>query len=413
MTASRRLSSTWIYLSFFLILAGLAITYLGYRSQARLAMRVQEQARERGLTVTVGTAEPGVLSATFHDVKLRFRDAPGVSATLSRVSLLGAFFGSPEVAVDEVHFVLTGEPTAIYKSLLALPDWNGVPLSIQQVSAEYPQPLLGKVTFDRVKLERSGPSFVIRVANIQFAGATSRDVRLSLGKRNELIELGIGEPDGPTSPAQLGYFGSSHGAAQWMLSVRHQPVRPLTRALGWELDSSFDESRAVVSGSVIIPDDRSRPTRSTLEFALDQWPKPAWPDAAALLGETAAFVAAFPLPAPGARWDLQRVTLSLSLFTLTGTGQVLWGDKPSVSLELSGKLTCAQLRGNLPPSVYLERVNKYLAPEPVLDAASAAARLREEVELRLRLVLEKESGGKHEALWRLAAGCGMPALGEP
>ena len=62
MTASRRLSSTWIYLSFFLILAGLAITYLGYRSQARLAMRVQEQARERGLTVTVGTAEPGVLS---------------------------------------------------------------------------------------------------------------------------------------------------------------------------------------------------------------------------------------------------------------------------------------------------------------------------------------------------------------
>ena len=161
MTASRRLSSTWLYLSSFLVLAGLAITYLGYRAQARLAMRVQEQARERGLTVTVGTAEPGVLSATFRDVKLRFRDAPGVSATLSRVSLVGAFFGSPEVAVDGAHFVLNGEPTAIYKSLLALPDWNGVPLSIQQVSAEYSQPLFGKVAFDGIKLERSAPSFVI------------------------------------------------------------------------------------------------------------------------------------------------------------------------------------------------------------------------------------------------------------
>jgi hypothetical protein len=182
-------------------------------------------------------------------------------------------------------------------------------------------------------------------------------------------------------------------------------LRISTRVI--ELDSAFDESRAVVSGSLIVPDDRARPVRSNLEFALDRWPHPAWPEASALLGDTAAFVASFPLPAPGSAWDLQNVTVSLSLFTLTGTGQVRWGEKPSVSLELAGKLSCAQLRGNLPASMYLEQVKKYLEPEPALTPAAAAVRLREEVELRLSVSLDRAFDGKREAAWHLDAGCGL------
>jgi hypothetical protein len=390
--------------------AGTVATYVAYRAQARLAGRVQQAALEQGLIVSVGRAEPGLFSARFHDVTVRFKEAAGVRAALSRVTLEGALFGSPRLLIDEARFVLEGDPSSVYQSLLLLPEWQGVPASWQRLSVEYAAPILGKATFEELSVERTGTAFVSRAAQVKLGPVLSRNVRLSLDKRNQLIELGLGEPEGQITPAQVGYFGSNRGASQWMFSARHQPVRPVAQALGWELDSAFDESRAVVSGSLIVPDDRSRPIRSNLEFALDRFPKPAWPEAPALLGDTAAFVASFPLPAPGASWDIQHATLSLSMFTLAGTGKVSWREKPSFSLDLSGKLTCAQLRGNLPASVYLEQVKKYIDSEPALPAAVTAARLHEEVELRLQIAMDKAPGGVREAVWHLNAGCGLAAM---
>lgn len=384
--------------------AGIVATYLGYRAQARLATRLHEQALAQGLLVTVGKSDPGWFSAAFRDVTLRFPNAPGVTVSLNQVSLQGALFGTPRVVIDEVRFLLEGEPTTVYQSLRAIPEWRGSPVSWQRLSAEYSQRVLGKAAFEELGLERSGTAFQLRAAQAKLGTLPFRNVVLSLDQRNQLIEVGLGEPVGKVTPAQLGYFGSNHGAAEWIFSARHQPARPLAQQLGWELDSAFDASRVVVSSSLIVPDDPKRAKRGKLELALDHWPKPAWPDASALLGDTAGFVATFELPEQGSHWDLQRVTVALPLFTLTGVGRVVWGPKPSLSFEASGKLNCAQLRGNLPASVYLDQLKKYLEPDA---APVAAARLHEEVELTLRLSADRALDGKREAAWHLGAGCGL------
>ena len=89
-----------------------------------------------------------------------------------------------------------------------------------------------------------------------------------------------------------------------------------------------------------------------------------------------------------------------------------WGKPPKFSFTVTGKLTCAQLRGNLSPSVYLDQVRKYLNPEPALSAVDAAARLKEEVELRLKLGADQGDPSKRQAAWHLSAGCGMAELSD-
>jgi hypothetical protein len=411
MTAPQPGRSRWLYGSLFIVvLAATVLAYFGFRAQARLASQLREQALGQGLVVAVGRAEHDLFAIEFHDVTLRFRHAPGISAFLPRVTVDGALFGRPRVAIDEARFVLEGEPNALYQSLLALPGWQGVPLTWPRIDVEYSQRTLGKMSFEAVRFERWERGLVIRAGLAKLGPASARDVVLSLDKRNELIEVGLGEPLGKTAPTQLGYFGSNHGASEWVLSVRHQPPKTLLQPLGWEVGASFDESRAVVSASLIVPDDRARETRGNLELVLDHWPKPAWSEASALLGDTAAFVAHVERPEQGSSWDLQPVSLSLSLFTLTGKGRLLWGEKPSISLDVAGKLTCAQLRGNLPASSYLDQVRKYLAPDPRVAAPVASARLHEEVELRLHLLADRAPQGKREALWHLAAGCGLAEL---
>jgi len=292
-----------------------------------------------------------------------------------------------------------------------LPEWKGLPVSFQRLSVDYRQGELGQTALQDFQLERKGSKYALRarVAKV-FDQASFSDAVFSVDKRNQLLELGLGEVPGQPAPAQLGYFASSGGAAQWLFNARHQPLRPFARVLGWELGEAFEPSRAVSSAALIVPDDRTRPKRASVEVSIDQWPKPAWPDASALLGDTLAFATYFPLPDDRTGWDLPKVSVSLALFTLKGGGKVSWGQSPNLSFQVAGKLTCGQLRGNLSPSVYLDQVRKYLDPEPKLAAREAAARIQEEVELLFSLSADKVDPAKRKATWHLAGACGLPEL---
>lgn len=412
MTVQERTRSKWILWSFLALVAAATVSaYLGFRAQARLASELRAQALAQGLSLEVGKAERDGFAIVFHDVKLRFKGAPGIRASLNRVRVDGALFGSRQATIDEARFTFAGNPSELYQSLGALPTWQGLPLIWQRIGLEYSDPLLGKAVVEDLSLTRSGSAFRIRAGEAKWGSAAARNVALSLDKRNQLFELGFGEPDGKTQPTQLGYFGSNRGASQWMLSARQQPFRALAQVFGWEFGAPFEETLAVVSASLLVPDDRARATRGNLEMVIDRWPRPNWPESLALLGDTAAFTAHVEGPdKPAPSWELTHVSLSLSLFTLTGPGRLYWGNEPSLSLDLAGKLNCAQLRGNLPASSYLDQVKQYLAPEPALAKPEADARLREEVQLKLRLRADKAASGKREAAWHLDAGCGLSAL---
>jgi hypothetical protein len=403
----------WLWLSALALLgAAGGLLGLAYRAQGQAIQKLRAQALEQGLIIDAWTPVRKPLGAELRDVKLRFRAAPSISAVIDRAELGGAFTGEPKVAIDELTLRVSDEPTRIYQDWAAFPAWKGPALSWQSLNVEYEQREFGKVTLEDVRLEDANEKHIVR-ARVGKLGAyaTFSDVLFWVGKRNQLLEIGFGDVPSRPAPAQLGYFASSGAAAQWMFTGRHQPVRPFARTLGWELGEAFEPTRAVTSASLIVPDDRARPKRASIELGIDAWPKPLWPDASALLGDTLAFAAYFPFPEDRAAPVLvPKVSVSLALFTLNGEGSMNWLKSPGFSFAVAGKLNCGQLRGNLSPSVYLDQVRKYLDPEPALSAVEAAARLKEEVELRLKLSADQADAAKRHAVWHLSAGCGMPEL---
>ena len=415
MATSQHPRKKWLFWSALALLGvGASALGLAYRAQGRAAEQRRGQALEQGLIVDAWRQERGLLGTEFRDIKLRFRAAPDVAVAVNRAELSGVFTGNPRVAIDELQFRLSGDPTRLYEQWAAFSAWSGPPLSLQQVNVVYEQREFGKITLDDVHVEHANEKQIVRAHIVKLANhASFSDVVFWVGKRNQLLEMGFGDVPSRPAPAQLGYFASSGVAAQWMFNARHQPLRPLARALGWDLGESFESTRAVTSASLIVPDDRARPKRASIELGIDAWPKPAWPDGSALLGDTLAFAAYFPFPEDRAgSISVPKVSVSLALFTLTGEGSMSWGKPPNFSFTVTGKLTCAQLRGNLSPSVYLDQVRKYLNPEPALSAVDAAARLKEEVELRLKLSADQGDPSKRQAAWHLSAGCGMAELSD-
>jgi hypothetical protein len=401
----------WLVLSALALLGAFALG-LCYRAQGRAAETLRAHVLEQGVIIDAWSQELRPFAAEFRGVKLRFRAASTISIVLNRAELSGALLGHPEIAIDELTVRLSNEPARIYQDWAAFPAWKGPALSWQRLNVEYEQRELGKVTLEDVHFEDANEKHVVRARVGKLGGyATFPDVLFWVGKRNQLLEIGFGDVPSRPAPAQLGYFASSGVAAQWLFTARHQPVRPFARALGWELGEAFEPARAVTSASLIVPDDRARLKRASIELGIDAWPKPPWPDATALLGDTMAFAAYFPFPEDrAAPVSVPKVSVSLALFTLTGEGSMSWAKPPAFSVTVSGKLNCGQLRGNLPPSVYLDQVRKYLDPQPALSPADAAARLKEEVELRLKLSADQADAAKSQAVWRLSAGCGMPEL---
>jgi hypothetical protein len=261
-------------------------------------------------------------------------------------------------------------------------------------------------------IARQNDAIVVRARRIDLGTQKWNDSVFSAHQRNQLLEVGLGAPSIKEAPLQLGYFASTRGVAQWTLTVKHQPAGTLVRQLGLDLGSALDCAAIGGSATVIVPDDATQPTRGSVQFALDQWPKPDWPDAASLLGNSASFIARIAPSADFSTWDLLDAESSLSVFSMKGAGRFQLGVKPSFALDVQGKRRCAQLEAHLPPSVHSDEVRRYLsssATTPVNPSVATTDRRREEVLLRLQLV-----GGSTEqppqVAWKLTPGCGLSGL---
>lgn len=394
-----------------LVIAGVA----GQRSLSRRpsSAQLQQQAARLGLELhPVGKAQDGLFATTLPRASLRFGGIDGLSATLDDLVVRQYPFGSPALSIGRIHFAFEGEPSELWQRLNSLLA-SGLPtVSLGEVTAEYHHRLLGRLLGEGLTVSHQDDAIVVHARRINLGTRTWDEAVFSAHLRNQLLEVGLGAPSIKEAPLQLGYFASTRGVAQWTLTVKHQPAGALVRQLGLALGSALDSTAVGGSATLIVPDDTAQPTRGSVQFALDHWPKPDWPDAALLLGNTASFIARIAPSADFSTWDLLDAEGSLSIFSMQGTGRIQLGARPSVALDVQGRRRCAQLEAHLPPSGYSDQVKHYLLPSAMASANSSAAttdRRREEVLLRLQLA----SGSTEQPLqvaWKLTPGCGLPGL---
>lgn len=377
----------------------LASAALTYRAQRQL----QEEAQRLGVSVELGSLERRVFLARARNVQLRFERAPGITAHVNALTLQGALLGNPQVSVDTLRVVVTGEPGAAWEALHSKLAWPGLPVSWRQLDVEYSHPLVGKLRFSDVRFPSGTPSASMTAAQVELGGVRLQATRVDVDDSDNLLELRL--QDAAVS-LELRYFRPSSRGALWTLRVPNQPLIPLARLFGWQLGSGFEPTRVggLLSFQPATPS--AEHTAGQLQLVFDDWPKPDWSEAEALLGNAAAFSASIARTRDSSAWELAHAKLSLLVFSLLGTGRVAGGANASLTLDLQGERSCATLQQLLPPSSYSASVQEHLAGSGVAGRRGAAP-TRDNPQLQLRVTLQGQAAS---AAWRLQPGCGIAAL---
>lgn len=396
-----------VWVSFVVAAAVLALGYRLY-AQCVILRAVTARLAQSGVTLSTGAVESRVFSTTIRGGRLGFQRAPGIAAEVDELRLEARLFDAPAVTAHEVTFRITGEPDQLLRQLASMPSWLDVNVAPLQANLEYRHPIFGRLLLEDLTIDRRGTALYFVATRARLGAHEWSSVRGTLAPRNEMIELGIGDSPIQSAAVILGYYPSVRGASQWTVELKHQPVRPLARALGWELGSTFEPAFVVGGLSFIVPDDRTLGVRGSVQLALDGFPKPAWPQADHLLGNTLGFTSRIEPAADLSRWDMPQVDVSMAPYSMAGVARLEWGSPSRFALDVSGSLNCDQLGANLPPSNYLAAVKRYLS-KPQRERACGNA-MPAAAPLRLQIVATSTADPPNHIAWHLAPGCGLAEL---
>ncbi|HEY5962218.1 MAG TPA: hypothetical protein VIV60_36930 [Polyangiaceae bacterium] len=385
-----------------LSLLGLGL-YANLHRRQKLLEAWQNGARGAGWVVEASPAVRGPLSTRIRELRLKRAGTDAMQGIATDVVIRGSWFTSPRLNVETLKLVFTGEPMEVFDIWPSTTQWDW--LAPKSVVIEYTHELLGHLLLEGVTLKREDSHYNLHADRLQLGNATWHDVSLSIRRRNRLLEVGVGTGPIAEAPVTLGYFPSSRGASQWTVSVAHQPARAVAQRLGWDIGAAFDASFVGGSVTLVVPDKPTHSPRGSIQAVIDNWPKPSWPDAEALLGSTTSFFARLE-PSPDTQnWALPEVDVSQALFSLTGTGRLSLGNTPSLSFDTQGTRTCAQLEANLAPSIYADQTKRFLTD--CATSMTCAERRRESVTLRLQFAATDLRESKHHVAWHMDAGCGL------
>jgi hypothetical protein len=393
-----RVGSMVAVLAATLLVGTAAVTY-------RAERRLQQDAQRLGVLVELGSLERRIFFTRARNVQLRFERVPGVTAHVNAVTLHGAVLGSAHAKVDTLRLVVTGEPHAAWEALRSRLAWQGLPVSWRQLDIEYSHPLVGKLRFEDVRLASGTTSPSMTAALLALGAVRLPAARLDVDDSGNMLELRL---QTAAVSLELRYFRPSSRGALWAWRVPNQPLKPLAALLGWQLGSGFESTRV---GGLLSFQPAARAIEHTpgqLQLVFDDWPKPAWPEAEALLGNVAAFSASIEPTRDRSGWELSQAKMSLLVFSLLGRGRLATGAHAALTLDLQGARSCAALQQLLPPSSYSARVQQHqTGARSGASLAAGAASADDAAHLQLRLALQSRSSS---ASWRLQAGCGIGEL---
>jgi hypothetical protein len=377
----------------FLLIAVAAVTWLG--ASDRLSERLAADAAGRGLVLEGGTSERGLFSLVRQEVKLSLATVAGVRATIDRIELVKLPFAAPRMNLGHVRVELRGEPAVLLHALLAA--LRGDDPAPARLDIDYQHPRLGTIRFQEVKVESRGTWFVLRARKAEAAGRSLGEVVLSVERRKDMLLVAAG--DSPAeSRLQLSCFPQQQGASRWLLSILHQPLRPLANGIGWNLGDDFEPTQIAGALTLDLPEAESASINGRVSLVFDRWPMAAPPEAEPLLGATLSFLSNIVFSLDLSHGQLPRLEIKTPVFSLVGTGRA--GFSPTLSIEAAGQRTCREIKAFLPPSNAREKVERFLGERANAPEDAGA-----------RLGLRLEAGGQRVqgAIWSFTPGCGLSA----
>jgi hypothetical protein len=371
--------------------------------------------RERDIAIESRAVERGWFSDTLRGVELRFSSGAvgrAQEVRMSRSPLAGQTFEAAAVRVS-----LRGDPIEVMPQITELEGLAKVPgFRVSRLSIDHQDPSIGSLLLDGVSLREATLPHALRAETLMLGKVRWSDVVFSIHEKPKALDVVLGADPAALPRAKATYVPSDGRASEWRISVPHQPLGPLRAAVGLGAGPYDAATRIAGSLSFITPDARDTPSRGSFRFVLDGWERPPWPEASALTGSSGALaVVLVPTPEDGGL-RLERVEVAAALFELRGRGRLALRDTITGHLSASGRRTCAELAGALPPSRYRQAVREYLglrpeAPgqgQPVTPPASGPG--SESVELSLRIDISTGPKGSLAFHWKLSPGCGLGEL---
>jgi hypothetical protein len=399
MTGRARL---WAALALLAVGSAAALAVLIVRGRTPLEVLASRASAGR-ITLEARTVERGLFEDELSDVRATLPGGAVVrarEATLSRSPLR-----EPSLRTPALEVILSGDPIEAHALLGKIVPPEGLRVVASRVSVHYRDRAVGSLLLDGVS--SLGPES-LRAETLELFGARFSDVSLSFKKRRATLEIALGADRESRARATATYVPSDGRAAEWRIVLPHQPLEGLRTALGLGAAPPEEATRVAGTVSFILPDDPAFVPRGSCRLVLDGWSRPPWPDAAALTGSSGSLALVVrPSPVPG-ELGLERVEVAAALFELRGSGTLALGTAPKVSLQASGRRTCAELARGLPASSHRDAVSAYLAG--AAGRRTKADPAGESVELSLRVELEFGVRGDVRFWWHLSPGCGLPEM---
>jgi hypothetical protein len=373
-----------------------------YGPHRHLASQILHAGAGHGIVIEGGVRSAGPLSTTLHNISVSLRTNPNLKVEIARLSIRHWPFGPPRISVEGISIHLQGDPVAPFEAAMNAWFLPQAKLEVGPVELTYQHRVLGTLRLGGVVFGRHEDSFEMHAAQVRLGDFVWRDVGLSVQRHKQALVVGFSGEARPAGP-RLTCFPAQAGTSRWLLDLPHASMRPLLKRLGLDLGDEFTSAKVAGSISLDIPDDVAQQVRGRVQMVVDDWPLFAPGMAEPMLGRTLALLSNVTASADGFRWELPRVELTMSVFSLAGKGSLQLGRDKRLVLQAEGERTCRELRRFLPPSRQHDEVQRFLE-----KAGSAKAAKNDEQSARLEIGWDTHGAqGAFRPTWRFVPACGL------
>jgi len=362
---------------------------------------LKSEAEFRGLVLRVRSSDGYFGTARLHEVTLVISAAIGCEA--EKVEL-GYLPWNRFIRVRGVKLRLAGPPDALWEDFHRL-DW--LPRTdVEAAQIRYDTDLLGNLVLEGARLEITREGDKVDALDLRVGAMSWRDVHFLVSRPKSVVQFRLGSDALHEHAFRASFVPSPGQGSEWTLSVPSQPFSEFAERAGFRATDSWKDAVVAGTGSLVLPEAKLNP-RANLRFVIDDWHRANWPEAAVLTGVSGAVALSLTPSATRAPWVL-RAWVEAGLFSLIGTGELIFDERPRLAFRASGTRTCAQLAEHLAPSNYRTRVRAYLDERRGSKDAET-----ETVRLSLDSSLEVSSAAPPLSFrWHLEAGCGLSDLNE-
>jgi hypothetical protein len=366
-------------------------------SSIRSVERTKLELAGHGIRLETGVVRYGLLDAATEHARAALSSR--LSATLDGLRFAGWL--TKRHRVSNLQLSLVGCPAWLFEDWRKVTADVGERFEIAHANAQWQDRLFGRLRLDGVRQRTTRDGYLFEVDALSVGQTRWRGILLEIKRPKSALEIRTAQSGESRSSWELRYVPSAGVAAEWSLHVSSQPMRGLLQRLGSGSVEVPERMRGSGVISMTVPDDETRRMTGSLQFVMDEWLQPTWPDSAALVGRSGSVGARIVVADDSQTWELSRVEIAAGPFSLLGKGKLEFVPFLRLEVEARGTETCRRLAVSLAPSKYRDQVRAHI------ERSGAPS---DSVALQVRVAVDGATGEAPRIAWHLSSGCGLEAL---